>query len=705
MTMTFDSAPALSPALKGPLDDILSGGGRIVSHAGVSQYGWAGPSACGLASMNFARVVFQRAELGLRDRGLLDDIVSRKTVEEAIGVCKRWPSNRHLEVEEIYKVALFDRALLLLHEASIYSQPNLVQLRDVLVRLESIPSEYAAVVITRPPEIITCVKLPLRLPSGPPRCVFMIFDSHPRPDYRDGAGLCISTSIDVAAARLDKILAVDDRLFADATLQWQTQLLGHFSGHFFMPKGRTPNSVEELTDAVMESSLASLGLRAEVEELKSRNSTLRQEKESLEGQLEKLKDKYQALKRRRESPSAHSPSASRSQSSSQSPGQSDAQCHSPARSKSLPVTPDRGDGKNMGASTSLAPTALDFFRSPLRISKACTIELDPPNDKTEAAEIKPTIGQKCHTRRSPDRQPVASTSKVKLDSDYMLAMQAQKEWDREHEHAVLAQRQYELEDERLTAERKALERDAQMIFKCAVCLEQYPEDYVIRVSGCMHPFCRDCLRQFVASKLDSKLYPIFCPTCSMDPSTNEPEGENISLEALCVLPYRILLVVSDDLIQMLGLDETQYQALQELHISAMSILIHCRKCKDSIFVDRTEYNAAKRITCPLPRCNHTWCKGCNQSIALGGAEHSCDGVSELAYLMKRRGWKHCPGCQTPFQKSSGCNHMTCLAPGCNTHFCYVCGGSIIRSAAAQQIREAVSQHYRQCRLFEDVPDI
>ncbi|KAJ7787910.1 hypothetical protein B0H14DRAFT_2951272 [Mycena olivaceomarginata] len=72
--------------------------------------------------------------------------------------------------------------------------------------------------------------------------------------------------------------------------------------------------------------------------------------------------------------------------------------------------------------------------------------------------------------------------------------------------------------------------------------------------------------------------------------------------------------------------------------------------------------------------------------------------------MKSRGWKHCPGCKTPFQKSDGCNHMTCMSPGCNTHFCYLCGQSIVRSALQREVRSAVSAHYRRCRLFEDVAE-
>lgn len=64
---------------------------------------------------------------------------------------------------------------------------------------------------------------------------------------------------------------------------------------------------------------------------------------------------------------------------------------------------------------------------------------------------------------------------------------------------------------------------------------------------------------------------------------------------------------------------------------------------------------------------------------MDGPRHSCDGSSELASLMKEKGWKYCPGntlassyhcqgalnsligCKTPFIKEAGCNHMTVSA--------------------------------------------
>jgi hypothetical protein len=74
-----------------------------------------------------------------------------------------------------------------------------------------------------------------------------------------------------------------------------------------------------------------------------------------------------------------------------------------------------------------------------------------------------------------------------------------------------------------------------------------------------------------------------------------------------------------------------------------SVLLHCRKyvlrvhhhpscadglnlcwnrCQRSMFVARDEHEEASVIACPLPDCDHAWCKQCQQSIGFDGPEHS-----------------------------------------------------------------------------------
>ncbi|KAJ7708982.1 hypothetical protein B0H17DRAFT_1000084 [Mycena rosella] len=674
-------------------EEVLAGKERIVSHEGASQYGGGGIASCGLAGLNFVRVVFGRVEEGLENGPLLQDVLSRRTSEEVISICSRWSSNVHLEVEDIFKVPLFNRALNLM--SSTYGEPGFGKFRTVLIELQSIPSNYAAVLITRPPEIITCFKLPIKTESGAHKEVFIIFDSHPRTEHSNGAGLRVNTSLDATASHLDNLLAVDYRLLADRSLQWQTQLLANFSGHYFVPKSRsTDDTIGELTQAVLESSLGILSLQAEVADLKFQNATLSRDRQAVELELKELKNKYRTVN--------GTPEASPRPSYRQY-GQTTTTPPSILRKTTTPRTvtwaqpisgPSRlpsqpTNSQYFGSSASFKPSTPRHESADYLFAKQLQMDINDEDSRPSSAS---NAGR---SKRSED-----------YADDYMVAAQLQRDWDHsQRDHALKAQAkqiEFEVEGTRLFAERAVLQKEVQSVFECGVCLEKYPEDYVARIADCGHAFCRSCLKQFVVSKLTDKVYPIFCPMCVTDNTRAEPG------------------MITDDLVQMLGPNDKEYQILQELQIASLSILLHCRKCKQSMFVDRAEYDEAPILVCPLPRCNHAWCKACQQTILVHGPEHSCDGSAELEHLMKRRGWKHCPGCKTPFQKSSGCNHMTascpplymcryvysynlqCMSPGCNTHFCYLCGESIVRSALQREIRAAVSAHYNGCALFEDV---
>jgi RING-type zinc-finger len=135
----------------------------------------------------------------------------------------------------------------------------------------------AVAIITRPPEIIACLKLRLAF-----RNVFIIFDSHPRPPYPNGAGMIANTSIEGTARRLAEILPNVD--FSDGILQWQAQLLSVYSGHVFVPQG-VEKSTPTLWQTILEFSLAQLSMRAEISELRSQNVSLKNEQQRLESKI------------------------------------------------------------------------------------------------------------------------------------------------------------------------------------------------------------------------------------------------------------------------------------------------------------------------------------------------------------------------------------------------------------------------------------
>ncbi|KAJ7120033.1 hypothetical protein C8R44DRAFT_981988 [Mycena epipterygia] len=282
--------------------------------------------------------------------------------------------------------------------------------------------------------------------------------------------------------------------------------------------------------------------------------------------------------------------------------------------------------------------------------------------------------------------------------------------------AAVLQSEFHAEDRQLRAERSALRVEASdvTVFTCGVCGGIYPEDYVARVAGCAHESCRDCLQCYVVSKLTERVLPTLCPLCVAD-NAREPGS------------------LTDDDIQILGLTENDYRVFQELQLGELSNLCVCPKCEASMFVDRLEYEAATVLVCPVPGCDHIWCKACQRTIDFTALPHSCGGPAEAEFpktpsevpstqpevlntqsevlntqsevvnqepdLITQGTWKCCPECQTPFEKIDGCNHMQCPSP-CSTHFCYSCGEVIVRSAPGQETIDAVAAHYRRCTMFD-----
>ena len=165
----------------------------------------------------------------------------------------------------------------------------LLLISNVPSRLVKNGKKSAAIVITRPPEILTCVKISIPDEAD----VFMVFDSHPRPGHPDGAGFTFNTSLDATARYLDNLLAIDESILSDHSLQWQTQLLASFSGLLFVAKSTRFNSNPvEAERVVIESSLSILALQAEVAEVKFQNAALQKDLQAAESKLEEERRRF-----------------------------------------------------------------------------------------------------------------------------------------------------------------------------------------------------------------------------------------------------------------------------------------------------------------------------------------------------------------------------------------------------------------------------
>jgi hypothetical protein len=90
----------------------------------------------------------------------------------------------------------------------------------------------------------------------------------------------------------------------------------------------------------------------------------------------------------------------------------------------------------------------------------------------------------------------------------------------------MLQRQFDEEDHLLVAQRADLLAavEQQRVFDCGVCLDTLPEESIARIDPCGHSFCRECIRGFIVSQIESRRFPVLCPTCTAGPGDNHPES-------------------------------------------------------------------------------------------------------------------------------------------------------------------------------------
>ncbi|KAI0082379.1 hypothetical protein K474DRAFT_507336 [Panus rudis PR-1116 ss-1] len=600
--------------------------------------------------------------------------------DDVLSICSRWSASAHLDVDDIYRVPIFERTLeLVWHQ---YEQPGVTQFTTLLRRLRNIVPGSAALVITRPPEIISVLKILV----DDNKEIFVIFDSHPRSKHPAGAAFVFYPSLSDAAQYLSSLFQYDSQMLADEALQWQAQLLANYSGHVFIPRSGLSDPSDWL-GAVTDSSLEVLSLKAEIADMKRRTESLQADNRSLNERRIRLEMDNDDLRDRLHS--THSTDgASTSLLSTAANLLVPQSWRAPQTNRPIP-----GPSSTKPYFASSPHTRRDPIAPPRQTARTDSTQSPRDDRRLPHARQVPPDPLTSSPAKGKGKGKLVMRTLDEYDDDFAFATHIQLEWQNEDDEddvsATLVEeqrRKQQAEDDALREQLLALEAAAPAIFTCGICLEDQSEEMVARIESCRHEFCRDCLRHHIKTKLEEHRFPILCPICS-----TERKGEDPG-------------VITADLSQQLGLTEQEYALYTELELAAFSTILHCRKCQQAAFVDKAEYEAENIIVCPLPGCNHTWCKHCSRTIEIGGPTHSCDGTSELNHLMAQRGWKYCPGCHTPAEKTDGCNHITCISPGCNTHFCYLCGRSIVQSVRPSDIKRALSRHYVRCRLIDDIPE-
>jgi RING-type zinc-finger len=145
------------------------------------------------------------------------------------------------------------------------------------------------------------------------------------------------------------------------------------------------------------------------------------------------------------------------------------------------------------------------------------------------------------------------------------------------------QTQFDEENRLLLAERVELEAAAQRVFDCGVCMDTLPEEWIARIDPCGHAFCRDCVHGFVASQIESRRFPVLCPTCTAEPGS---KPESIGSRYRYAEDWRQFLTddgilsvveVTRALVLDIGISEEQYETWVEMEMLEFLIRLQCRR--------------------------------------------------------------------------------------------------------------------------------
>jgi IBR domain, a half RING-finger domain len=186
--------------------------------------------------------------------------------------------------------------------------------------------------------------------------------------------------------------------------------------------------------------------------------------------------------------------------------------------------------------------------------------------------------------------------------------------------------------------------------ECSVCWTE-PDD--IYRTSCGHTYCKECFAGFCASATSAEHFPLKC----LGDATR-----CIHVFGMTELQRALAPTAFDDLLK-----------------SSLETYIRTRPGEFQYCVT-ADCPQVYRITkngrvFDCPSCLTPICTTC-QAVSHNGStceeykDLSSEGTMALKKWMEENKGKACPKCETPIQKSYGCNHMTC--PVCSTHFCWFC---------------------------------
>ncbi|KAF5388370.1 hypothetical protein D9615_000034 [Tricholomella constricta] len=184
---------------------------------------------------------------------------------------------------------------------------------------------------------------------------------------------------------------------------------------------------------------------------------------------------------------------------------------------------------------------------------------------------------------------------------------------------------------------------------CPICYDAVSHPIKL---GCEHVHCTACLRHYLTSAAETKIFPLVC----------------MGDEANCKVPVPIPVIQR-------FLIRQQYEHLIDVMFSTY-LDRHPQDFKYCTTPDCTQiYRANTKTMLKCPSCFAEVCSSCHEEAHEGMTceERRARKAQEEDQLNDTwatiHGVKRCPSCQVLIEKIEGCNHMSCR---CGAHVCWIC---------------------------------
>eukprot|EP01103_Thecamoeba_quadrilineata_P003010 TRINITY_DN12845_c0_g1_i1.p1 TRINITY_DN12845_c0_g1~~TRINITY_DN12845_c0_g1_i1.p1 ORF type:complete len:461 (+),score=56.07 TRINITY_DN12845_c0_g1_i1:42-1424(+) len=199
------------------------------------------------------------------------------------------------------------------------------------------------------------------------------------------------------------------------------------------------------------------------------------------------------------------------------------------------------------------------------------------------------------------------------------------------------------------------------IIECPICTEEFSDfTTYLRIRGCGHTYCKDCLRSFLQEQVDSgRILQINCPDPLCDCELSVEEIEEV-LEEGRFLKFQ------------------QFRFLAKLRVEPNARWCPKPVCDTPLIGKSSDphFPKLKCLVCGTTFCFHCGSEPYHQGLSCQEAQSETKNdqrkreEEDLRALKLKYDVKECPGCKICIERTEGCIYMTCR---CGYKFCWVCG--------------------------------